>query len=250
MMIDNLIAHIQVNKHSSIPIYRQIEGQIEQRIKDGSWPPGTMLPSETALAANVGISVMTVRQAMSHLVNKGLIYREKGRGTFVSPLPLVHPLQRLNSFSEDMQVRGLRPSSQLLVFESCPAPDFVAEYLDCAPGQPVLHIKRLRLADERPVGVHDAYLPRLDIDLTELNRVGSLYRLLEQKGVDLVEAEEHLYGIAADFEFAGLLKFPKGAPLLQLMRISWDRQRVPIEVVQAIYRANFYRYTVRLHRDS
>ncbi len=249
-MIDDLIAQIRVNKHSSTPIYRQIEAQIEQRIQDGSWPPGTLLPSETTLAASMGISVMTVRQAMSHLVNKGLIYREKGRGTFVSPLPLVHPLQRLNSFSEDMQVRGLRPSSQLLVFESCPAPEFVAAQLGCPPGQTLLHIKRLRLADDRPVGVHDAYLTRLDIDLPDLNKVGSLYRLLEQRGVDLVEAEEHLDAIAADVELAGLLKVPKGAPLLQLMRISWDRQHVPTEVVQAIYRANFYRYTVRLHRDG
>jgi GntR family transcriptional regulator len=249
-MTDNLIAQIQVNKRSSIPIYRQIEEQIERRIKDGSWCPGTMLPSETALAAHIGISIMTVRQAMSHLVNKGLIYREKGRGTFVSPLPLLHPLQRLNSFSEDMQVRGLSPSSQLLVFETCPAPEFVTSQLGCVSGQQLLHIKRLRLADERPVAVHDAYLTRLDIDLPELTKVGSLYQLLEQKGVDLVEAEEHLDAIAANVELAGLLKVPKGAPLLQLIRISWDRQRVPTEFVRAIYRANFYRYTVRLHRDS
>lgn len=249
-MVDNLIAQIQINKHRPIPIYRQIEEQIEQRIKDGSWPPGTMLPSETSLAAHFGISVMTVRQAMSHLVNKGLIYREKGRGTFVSPLPLVHPLHRLNSFSEDMQARGLHPTSQVLVFETCPAPEFVAVQLACVPGQQLLHIKRLRLADERPVGVHDVYLTRLDLDRAELIRMGSLYRLLEQKGITLVEAEEHLDAIAADVELAGLLKVPKGAPLLQLMRISWDRQHVPTEIVQATYRANFYRYTVKLYRDG
>ncbi len=90
-MNDDLLAQIQINKNSAIPIYRQLEEQVEQSIKDGTWQPGSALPSETALAARFRISVMTVRQAMSHLVNKGLIYREKGRGTFIAPLPLLHP---------------------------------------------------------------------------------------------------------------------------------------------------------------
>jgi GntR family transcriptional regulator len=247
-MTDDLLAQIQINKNSAVPIYRQLEEQIEQSIKDGTWHPGCALPSETALAARFRISVMTVRQAMSHLVNKGLIYREKGRGTFVAPLPLLHPLQRLESFSEDMQARGLAASSQMLAFEICSAPEAIAVQLNIEPGTSVLHIRRLRLVDERPVGLHDAYLTRLDVERPELNRIGSLYQLLEQQGVRLTEAEENLDAIVAGGELAGLLKVPKGAPLLQVTRITFNHHHTPIEIVQAIYRANFYRYTIRLYR--
>jgi GntR family transcriptional regulator len=102
--------------------------------------------------------------------------------------------------------------------------------------------------DDRPVGLHDAYLTRRDILRPDLLRVGSLYSLLEQMGVQLAEAEEHLDAIIADAALAGLLKVPKGAPLLQVSRITRDQNHVPIEVVHAIYRANFYRYTVKLYR--
>ncbi len=136
----------------------------------------------------------------------------------------------------------------MLAFEICSAPEAVAVQLNIEPGTSVLHIKRLRLVDERPVALHDAYLTRLDVERAELNRIGSLYQLLEQRGVRLTEAEENLDAIVAGGELVGLLKVPKGAPLLQVTRITFNQHHTPIEIVQAIYRANFYRYTIRLYR--
>jgi GntR family transcriptional regulator len=81
-----------------------------------------------------------------------------------------------------------------------------------------------------------------------LENIGSLYVLLEQKGIELLEAEETLEAILADEEVAGLLDIPHGAPLLKVTRLTWDRDRTPIELVIALYRADFYRYAVRLRR--
>jgi GntR family transcriptional regulator len=247
-MAEHILSQIRVDKDAPVPIYQQLQDQLEELIADGTWRLEDPLPSETVLAQRLRISVMTVRQAMAQLVNKGLIYREKGRGTFVVPQPLEHLLHRLESFTEDMQARALLPSSKTLAFEIVPAPDAVAARLDLSPNAPVLYLKRLRLVGGHPVALHDAYVNRTDLQQDELEAVGSLYALLEQKGIELFEADETLEAVVADDEMAHLLKISRGAPILKATRLTWDRQHSPIEIVTACYRADFYRYAVRLRR--
>ncbi|MCD4685538.1 MAG: GntR family transcriptional regulator [Anaerolineae bacterium] len=247
-MSDHILSQLRVDRASSVPMYQQIQQQLEDLINAGMWRLKEPLPSETALAEKLQISVMTVRQAMAQLVNKGLIYREKGRGTFVMPQPLDHHLQRLESFSEDMQARNMRPASETLVFEYVPVPDLIAPRLDLAPGTEVLHLKRLRLVDTRPVAVHDAYVNRTGITRDELEQRGSLYQVLEQLGVEMLEGDETLEAVTADPPLAGLLETRPGAPILKATRLTWDRSHTPLEHVVALYRADFYRYTVRLRR--
>lgn len=247
-MSDRILAQLRIAKDSSIPIYQQLQRQLEDLIANGTWRPSEPLPSETMLAARLDISVMTVRQAMAQLVNKGLIYREKGRGTFVVPRPLEHSLHRLESFSEDMRARGLKPDSLTLLFEVVPAPDQVAASLNLEPGTSVLHLRRLRLVDGRPVALHDAYVSYVHLTRAELDAVGSLYTLLEQRSIELSEADETLEAVIADASTAELLSVPRGAPLLKATRLTWDRHHTPVEVVTALYRADFYRYTIHLRR--
>jgi GntR family transcriptional regulator len=248
MMAERILSLLWINRDSSIPIYQQLEEQVEKLIADGTWHLKEPLPSETLLAERLQISVMTVRQAMSQLVNRGLIYREKGRGTFIMPQPMERQLQRLESFSEDMRARELPASSQTLVFKIVPAPSIVAARLGLEPATSILRIKRLRLVENRPVALHDAYVNRLDLERATLENIGSLYVLLEQKGIELMEAEETLEAIVADEEVARLLDAAHGAPLLKVTRLTWDRSRNPVEMVIALYRADFYRYAVRLRR--
>jgi GntR family transcriptional regulator len=247
-MAEQILSQIRVDKDAPIPIYQQLQNQLERLIADGTWRLKDPLPSETVLAQRLQISVMTVRQAMAQLVNKGLIYREKGRGTFVVPQPLEHHLHRLESFTEDMQARALVSSSKTLVFEVIPAPDAVAVRLNLSPCEPVLYLKRLRLVGKHPVALHDAYVNRTDLQRHELDAVGSLYALLEQKGIELFEADETLEAVVADDDLARLLKVPPAAPILKATRLTWDRQHTPVELVIASYRGDFYRYAVRLHR--
>ncbi len=246
--MDNYESIIVIDKQSHTPIYRQIQAHFKQLILDGQLKPQDMLPSETELARRYSISVMTVRQAMNELVNEGLIYRERGRGTFVARRPMVHPLQRLESFSEDITARGLTPAAQILSFEHIPAPEEVALALELEPGHEVLRIKRLRLADDRPVGIHDSYLRGVYFDQTTLEKYNSLYALLEDRGLILANGEEVLEAIAADQEASELLKVPLGAPLLLVSRTVYLESGQPIEFVTATYRADLYRYAVRLKR--
>jgi GntR family transcriptional regulator len=243
-----ILSQISLDRHSPVPLYRQLWEQLERLVANGTWQPKEPMPSDNVLAEAFQISVMTVRQAMAELVNQGLIYREQGRGTFVSPRPFRHHLQRLEGFTEDILARGLTPSARILAFERVTAGERLGKEMQLDPASTLLHVKRLRLADGRLVAIHDAYLTHTQLTLEELKEVGSLYTLLEHKGVQMVEADETLEAITADRELADLLQIERGAPLLRASRLSWDRASAPVEFVQATYRADFYRYTVRLRR--
>ncbi|HML20533.1 MAG TPA: GntR family transcriptional regulator [Aggregatilinea sp.] len=247
-MSERILSQIKIDRRSPIPIYQQLQEQFEALIMDEAWEDDEPLPSETILASELHISTMTVRQAMTRLVNKGLIYREQGRGTFVTPQPFEHPLQRLESFTEDMHARNLKPGAQILDFSTVPASEAVASLLSIEPNTPVLHLKRLRLAEDHPVALHDAYLICTNLTRDALETAGSLYASLETIGHSLVEAKETLEATAADDETARLLELPTGEPLLKATRVSWDQNHAPVEAVYAYYRANFYRYTVWLRR--
>ena len=157
-------------------------------------------------------------------------------------------LLHLESFTEDMRTRNLPPASRILVHDITLPPKSVAKRLALNTEQAVVRLKRLRLIEDRPVAVHDAYINRQDLDRETLEKVGSLYALLEQRGVELVEAEETIEATAADDDTAHLLDTPLGAPLLKVTRLTWDHEHIPVELVVALYRADFYRYAVRLRR--
>lgn len=114
-----------INKHSPVPIYHQIEEQLKAMIDKGELQPDMLLPSEREYSETFGISRMTVRQALSNLVSQGYLYRQKGKGTFVSKQKIKQPLQGLTSFSEDMKSRGRKPSSKLLRFEIIKADEHI-----------------------------------------------------------------------------------------------------------------------------
>jgi len=238
-----------LDRDAPVPLYYQIREYFRQAIAEGRLKPGDPLPSDNELAAKLGIGKMTVRQAMNDLVQEGLIYRYRGKGTFVAFPKFQHPLRRLTSFTEDITSRGMRPGSQILFFGHVPANNQVAANLHVPPGKSVLRIRRLRLADDNPVGIHDSYLPpNISISQEELEERGSLYRLLEERGVALAEAEETLEAVAAKKDEAALLGLPPGSPLLLVSRVVFSQSGEPIEYVRAIYRSDFYRYYIRLKR--
>ena len=237
-----------IDKQSHIPIYRQIQEQLKQLILTGRLKPQDILPSENELAQRYQVSVMTVRQAMNELVSEGLIYRERGRGTFVARQPIVQPLRRFESFSEHIAARGLRPSSRILAFEYIAPVQEAALALALQPADQVLRIKRLRLTDDRPVGIHDSYLRGVHLSRDTLEAFSSLYSLLENQGLSLVEQEETLEAVPADREASRLLQVSPGAPLLQVSSTAFLESGQPLEFVKAIYRTDYYRYAVRLKR--
>jgi len=244
----NNIFTVSFRRGGPLPLHAQIVEAFRKAIREGHLKAGDRLPSEPELVAWLGVSRATIRQAMAELIAEGLIYRYQGRGTFVAPRKFEHPLQRLVSFSEDIRSRGMEPGSRILFLGQIPADAEVAAHLRIPPGKTVLRIYRLRLANDQPVGLHDSYLSYLHLTAEELEQVGSLYALLESKGIVLAEAEETIEAVAATAEQGRFLNLPRGAPLLLVSRVVYTLEQVPIEFVRAYYHPNLYRYSIRLRR--
>ncbi|GAC1351000.1 MAG: hypothetical protein NVSMB27_38930 [Ktedonobacteraceae bacterium] len=94
---------------------------MRERILAGEWKAGDLIPSERELSEKYGISRMTVRQAITDLVNDGLFYREQGKGTFVSQRKITQQLIHLTGFTEDIRARGQRPDTKILSAQMHPA---------------------------------------------------------------------------------------------------------------------------------
>jgi GntR family transcriptional regulator len=93
----------RINRHSPLPLYHQLYEIVRQGILDGEWRPGDVLPPESELIAHYQVSRTTVRQVLDMLVNEGLIYRQRGRGTSVAHPTIEQSLVRIISFTEDMR---------------------------------------------------------------------------------------------------------------------------------------------------
>jgi len=248
--LEQFLKVVSVNKNSFVPIYRQVADAIRHAITEGHLKPGELLPSEREIAMALGVAKMTVRQALLELKREGLVHRRRGLGTFVAFPKFEHRLSSLVSFSEDIKSRGMNPGSRILFFGHVPSDETVAAHFGIKEGELVLRIHRLRLADDQPVGVHDAYLPRdIPIFRDELEERESLYALLEEKGFQLVEAEEAIEAVPADPMQAELLGISVGDPLLKVVRTVFSNHRRPIEYVSAVYRSDLYRYSTRLRRE-
>jgi GntR family transcriptional regulator len=239
---------VELDKDSAVPLYYQLQQSIIDLIDKGTLQPGQGIPSENVLSRRYNISPMTVRQAMTELAARGYVRRERGRGTFIAARQLTHSLERPVGFSEDMRARGVQPGSKVLLLEVVPAPEKVALESGIPTGMPLLRLRRLRFADDQPVGVHDSYLSDTGITLADFERMPSLYDLLAERGQRVTESDDCLEAASADRDTAELLDLAVGAPLLRVTRISRAAEGRFVEHVEALYRAELYQYRVHLRR--
>lgn len=247
------IKKVRLDRSSYVPFYRQIADQMKEIIQSGEIAPGEPFWSEGDLAAELAISRMTIRQAFQILRSEGLLTVTKGRRPVVGAGRLAKNTQELRGFSEEMSRRGLKPASKLLSFERRVAAPEVREALELGEGDEVFAIRRLRLANDQPMGVELSCLPAgLFAQLERRNlEKQSLYSMLElQFGMKLSWSEEEIEAVPADKEVASLLRVKSGAPLLCMKRKVYNEEGTAIEYGQSIYRGDRYIMTVVSRRNS
>src|SRR3981081_4431183 len=143
------------------PLVSQAAAAIRTRIKTGRWQLGEQLPSEPQLATELGISRGTLRESVRMLISNGLLDRRHGVGTFVArvPLPSIdRGIDELFGASEAIAQIGYTPTVGTCAVSIIPAPRVATEELRLAADAKVCHVKRVRLADGRPVVLCDDYL--------------------------------------------------------------------------------------------
>lgn len=238
------------------PLYMQLANALESYIVEAKLEPGTRLPSEPTLAADNNLSRATIMKAFELLIDRGLISRRRGKGTFVRSRPMERRLPELTSFSEHIDSLGFKPGSILLDY---------AEYLPGAVGRPDSHfpnsvgivvLERLRSVAGSAVGLQRLIVPdyvalRVGLNEHAAAQPGfSFYGSLRDAGVHLVEGEEALRAINATADEAEHLGVEPGAALIEVDRQSRDASGQLIEHVRARYLGTQYLYRVTLTNTS
>jgi GntR family transcriptional regulator len=233
-----------LDSHSKIPLYRQLYEILRARIARSELKPGDMLLPEIQLMSQYGAGRVTVRQALDLLVQDGLIYRERARGTFVAHPKLEQNLVRIVSFTQDMQQRNLRASTKVLASELIKANVELAEKLQIASGDELARLERLRLADREPLSVEESFLVHRYCPNVLKKHNYATYPLREALERDfnlrLVRAKQIIRAIAANAKLAPVLSVPQRVPLLHIERVSFSQDNVPIEFLRIWYRADRY----------
>lgn len=235
-----------IDRASPVPLYHQVAQHLEAAIASGQIPPGTLLDNEVLLADQLGLSRPTMRRAMQHLVERGLIVRRRGVGTRVVQ-PKVRRSLELTSLYEDLSGTGQAPTTRVLSFETVPAEADVAGPMRLSPGSEVVAVVRLRYAREQPIAELTNYLPPAVVrfDAAALETTG-LYALLRGQGIQLHSAAQTIGARAATAAEARLLGEPKGAALLTMQRVTHDDHGAVVELGRHLYAASRYTFEVDL----
>ncbi|MEA2418874.1 MAG: GntR family transcriptional regulator, N-acetylglucosamine utilization regulator [Thermoleophilaceae bacterium] len=236
---------LSVRRDSAIPYYEQLKQVLVSQLASGEYQPGDSLPSEHELCDTYGVSRTVVRQALGDMVNDGLLYRMRGKGTFVAKPKLREQfIESTVGFFEDLTSRGHVVESRVISCERVQPSAQVADALELAEGMPCIELIRLRSVNHEVVAFTKSYLPLIsdrffeDLRATDLARV-SLYRYLEERwGVLIESGHRSLEATVATGLLAQLLEIHTGAPVLAIESIGRDADERVVEYFQAWHRGD------------
>jgi GntR family transcriptional regulator len=242
----------RIDFNSPIPFYIQLMDVLKETIGLGRWRPGDRLPGEHALCETYGVSRTVVRQALKELELVGIVYRRKGKGSYVAEPKISESLvQRLTGFYQDMQEKGCPPVSQVLKQDVIPAQVKIARHLEIDPEVPVVELQRLRFVRDEPIVLVSSFLPHVlcpgleDVDFREQ----SLYTYLETVyGLIIVRGRRRIEAVSAGEGEAKLLQVKVGTPLILLDSVSYLEDGTPMEYFHAVHRGDRSQFEVELVR--
>ena len=238
----------RITRGPGATVHAQIEEWLAGAITAGTLAPGERLPAEQHLAEWFKVSRMTLRQALSELARRGLVTRSVGRngGTFVAEPKLEQDLTTLAGFSEQLRRHGMTPGARVLAATEHPAGPATAAALELGEDDRVYAVRRIRLADGRPLVLEHSLFPAaLCPDLLLCRLDGSLYELLETKyGQRPHHARERLEPVTASVREAEALDVDEGAPLMLVERTAYSRSGQPLEFARDLFRGDRTRMVV------
>ncbi|WP_058486048.1 GntR family transcriptional regulator [Defluviitalea phaphyphila] len=242
---------MKIDKDNSLPIYIQLKDIIEKQISEGILQPGQKIPSERQLSEEYKISRMTTRQAINELVKEGKLYREKGRGTFVSSPRFLQ--ENMMSFTETIKSQGYNPETNVLEFETVRNLKDISKKLDTPKEQIYYKIKRLRFADLIPVALETVYIPKNyceDLDKYNL-ATDSLYNILTKEYHHSISSTfSTLEAILSDKMMMKIFQVNKAIPLLKAEGITRTEEGKNLFYEISYYRSDIYTYKVNIYRKK
>jgi GntR family transcriptional regulator len=244
--VQKVVDAFAIDRSSPVPLYYQVGQHLERAIESGEIPNGSHFDNEIQLAESLGLSRPTMRAAMQHLVDKGLIVRRRGIGTRVVQPKVRRPME-LTSLYDDLARSGQAPRTSVLEVDTIQADERVATRLTVPAGSPVLKIVRLRFAGDVPIAKMANYLPESvgDFGAVDLETHG-LYELMRGRGVQLHSATQFVGARNATAAEARLLDESRSAALLTMQRVTYDDHGAVVEYGDHIYAASRYSFETHL----
>ncbi|MDD5367967.1 MAG: GntR family transcriptional regulator [Anaerolineaceae bacterium] len=233
-----------INRKSKLPYYQQLYDILRKKIANGEWKPGDLIPPESSLIDQYQVSRNTVRNVLDMLVKEGRIYRQRGLGSFVAFPTFEEALVHIVNFTEDMRQRGFQPSSRILSCELIPAPEDIAEKLMVPAGEELACLRRLRIADDKPMSIEEAsfvhrYCPGV-LNRHDYTRVSLRESMEADYGIRWQRAKQAIRAINSTKEQAHLLGIPAGSALLFIERVAYSDQDIPMEFLRIYYSGDRY----------
>lgn len=242
---------VKKGRKKGIPLYFQVKRSLSDQILSGRLPAGEQIPSESALTASFRVSRVVVRQALQLLEDEGLIYRVRGKGTFVTDDVDKDRIPRLSGYLEDLINIGLAMEVKVLEFGLRKATADLVPILDVDEGSDVFFVKRLRLVDGRPFSVIHNFVPYdigKQIPLEALESEPLMQLIETRTGESIDWASEVFQAVSADSELAGLLEVDIVAPILKMILTAYSPNGRVVNLAHVFYRSDRYNYRGHLKR--
>lgn len=241
---------MNIDKTSKVPLYYQLYELIVREIDSDIFNENDKLPSERELCEQFKISRSTVRQAMSELEKDGYIYKEQGKGIFVSLKSIEKDLFNFYSFTDDMKEIGKTPSSRVLDFKKIEVSEEIADKLKLDKNEKIYEFTRLRLADKQPMIIETTYLPAKrfsNLSMKELNET-PMYDIFRKKyGVKFSNAKERFKPVLIRNHESEILEVSKKIPGMMIERYTYENSKI-IEYTISIARGDKFEYVINLKK--
>ena len=227
-------------------IYIQIHDEIKHQIETGLFEVGQRLPSERVMAEQFGVSRMTLRQAVTSLVEEGILTRHVGSGTYVASDRVREKMRGTTSFTEIIQNLGKTPSSKVLSYQKTKANEVECDKLQLKKGAQIIRMERIRYADDLPICYEVASIPyRLIEDFARNDIANHFYETLANAGKKIGRSEQIISAKIVNKEIANFLSIKQSSAILALTQVSYfaNTDETPFEYVLSQYvgeRFEFY----------
>jgi GntR family transcriptional regulator len=245
---------MSISRGSPVPLHHQLRQLLQDQIERGSLRPGQQLPHERQYAEHLGISLAPVRQALLDLVRLGLVFRVRGKGTFVRDDKVIEKISLLGSFTDSLRSQGLEPAFTVTCAESVAAPPEVREAFEGRPRRresTLFRLDRVASVADGPLALLTAWLdparfPGLAAqDFSAVPLYATLERLY---GVQMGRALSTIEVVQLRDEEAALLQLPPGASALQVQGTTFDQNDRATEVSRVLYRADRFTFSLESYR--
>ncbi len=229
---------IELNREGFEPLYLQLFHGIRNSIESGRYDSGMKIPPELEIAKTLNISRITVRQAMDELMSRGIVYREQGRGTFVSA-PQMEGIRGVSSFTEDMQSRGKKFETVVLSVDVEVPNEMIREKLKLDPGEQTVRMIRKRIVENEPWAIQYSHVPCSTAPgLEQEDLTKSLFYILRRKyQVYPAWTEAIVSARGATEEEARELNIGKNDVVLVVDGVTYTESFDTIEAITSVYNA-------------